>query len=84
MTADEIAKRLNIARKTIFNWKKNRKELYEIILKGLESENIDVNNTLSKDVKELVILIEKLTKKEKEMYISEIKARILRRELEEK
>lgn len=83
MTADEIANKLNIARKTVFNWRNNRKELYSVILKGLEKDN-SVNNTLNKKTDELIKLLEKLSNEEKEMYIYEIKARILRKELEEK
>ena len=35
MTNAEMAKKLNIAEKTIYNWKLNRKELFEIVEKAL-------------------------------------------------
>lgn len=82
MTNAEMAKKLNIAEKTIYNWKQNRKELFEIVEKALSGTvNITVED---KKTKELVNLIEKLSDKEKEMYILEIKARILKKELDKK
>ncbi len=82
MTNAEMAKKLNIAEKTIYNWKLNRKELFEIVEKALSGTvSITVED---KKTKELVNLIEKLSDKEKEMYILEIKARILKRELDKK
>lgn len=82
MTNAEIAKKLNIAEKTIYNWKQNRKELFEIVDKAFNGTvNITVEN---KKTKELLNLIEKLNDKEKEMYILEIKARILKKELDDK
>lgn len=82
MTNAEIAKRLNIAEKTVYNWKQNRKELFEIVEKAL---NGNVNITCeNKKTKELMQLIEQLSDKEKDMYILEIKARILKKELDEK
>jgi len=82
MTNAEIAKKLNIAEKTIYNWKLNRKELFEIVENALNGTvNITVEN---KKTKELMNLIEKLSEKEKEMYILEIKARILKKEIDNK
>ncbi|MDY0194397.1 MAG: hypothetical protein RBR93_12885 [Aliarcobacter butzleri] len=82
MTNAEIAKKLNIAEKTIYNWKQNRKELFEIVENALNGTvNITVEN---KKTKELINLFEKLSEKEKEMYILEIKARILKKEIDEK
>ena len=82
MTNAEIAKKLNIAEKTIYNWKSNRKELFEIVENALNGTvNITVEN---KKTKELINLIEKLSEKEKEMYILEIKARILKNEIDKK
>nr|WP_314089422.1 hypothetical protein [uncultured Campylobacter sp.] len=82
MTNSEIAKKLKIAEKTIYNWKKNRKELFEIIENGLNlkemQDNLYVNNTY----KELIELLEKLSKQEIEYYISDIKTRILKKELD--
>lgn len=80
MTYAEIAKRLKIAEKTVYNWKENRKELLEIVIKGLECNEKNVNVTNNHD--ELCNLLKKLNEKEREMYIHEIKARILRKEID--
>lgn len=82
MTNAEMAKKLNIAEKTIYNWKQNRKELFEIVEKAL-SGNVNVT-VEDKKTKELINLIEKLSNQEKEMYILEIKARILKKEIDKK
>lgn len=79
MTYAEIAKRVKIAEKTIYNWKENRKELLEVVIKGLTCKEENVNVTVND---ELYNLIKKLEEKEKEMYIHEIKARILRKEID--
>ena len=84
MKTDEIAKILGVATKTIYNWKENRKELWKVIEQGLGIKNNNVNITQSKETKEIIKLFEKLTKKEKEMYIYEIKARLIRKELDKK
>jgi hypothetical protein len=83
MTNAEIAKKLKIAEKTIYNWRKNRKELFEILELGIKiqesQKNIEyVNNTY----KELINLYEKLNEKEQEYYITDIKARILKKEID--
>ena len=82
MKAEEIAKRINVAVKTVYNWKETRPELYDVIKKGLGIEPKNVNITIDKEEKELHQLIKKLDKREKEMYIFEIKARLLRKELD--
>nr|WP_315083267.1 hypothetical protein [uncultured Campylobacter sp.] len=83
MTNAEIAKKLKIAEKTIYNWRKNRKELFEILELGIKiqesQKNIEyVNNTY----KELINLYKKLNEKEQEYYIADIKARILKKEID--
>ncbi|AKT92823.1 hypothetical protein [Campylobacter gracilis] len=83
MTNAEIAKKLKIAEKTIYNWRKNRKELFEILELGIKiqesQKNIEyVNNTY----KELINLYKKLNEKEQEYYITDIKARILKKEID--
>lgn len=82
MTNAEIAKKLKIAEKTIYNWRKNRKELFEVIEDGLNlkenKESIYVNNTY----KELIDLLEKLSQLEIQYYISDIKTRILKKEID--
>ena len=83
MTNAEIAKKLKIAEKTIYNWRKNRKELFEILELGIKiqesQKNIEyVNNTY----KELINLYKKLNEKEQEYYITDIKARILKKDID--
>ena len=82
MTNAEIAKKLKIAEKTIYNWRKNRKELFEVIENGLNSkknkENLYVNDTY----KELIQLFEKLSEQEIQYYILDIKTRILKKEID--
>ena len=83
MTNAEIAKKLKIAEKTIYNWRKNRKELFEILELGIKIQESQkdieyVNNTY----KELINLYKKLNEKEQEYYITDIKARILKKEID--
>nr|WP_314377597.1 hypothetical protein [uncultured Campylobacter sp.] len=84
MTNAEIAKKLRIAEKTIYNWRKNRKELIEILEIGIKfqenQKNLEyVNNTYQ----ELIKLFEQLNPKEQEYYTTSMKARILKREIDE-
>ena len=82
MTNAEIAKKLKIAEKTIYNWRKNRKELFEVIENGLNlkenKESLYVNDTY----KELIQLFEKLSEQEIQYYILDIKTRILKKEID--
>ncbi|MFV0481435.1 MAG: hypothetical protein ACK5LP_05580 [Campylobacteraceae bacterium] len=78
MTNAEMAKRLQIAEKTIYNWQKNRKELYKIVECALKNNFKSEGSVVDE---ELLRLISELDEKEKNMYIHEIKARVLRREL---
>ena len=84
MTNAEIAKKLRIAEKTIYNWRKNRKELIEILEIGIKfqenQKNLEyVNNTYQ----ELIKLFEQLNPKEQEYYTTSMKARILKKEIDE-
>ena len=84
MTNAEIAKKLRIAEKTIYNWRKNRKELIEILEIGIKFQENQkdlehVNNTYQK----LIKLFEQLNPKEQEYYTTSMKARILKREIDE-
>ena len=82
MTNAEIAKKLKIAEKTIYNWRKNRKELFEVIENGLNlkenKESLYVNNAYKK----LIQLFEKLSEQEIQYYILDIKTRILKKEID--
>lgn len=73
MTNLQIAKKLKIAEKTLYNWQKNRKELYKIILKGLEYENQEyVKNTEKTEYQKLIDDFKQLDAKEQEYIISKI------------
>jgi predicted transcriptional regulator len=74
-TTKEIAKELNIAEGTIFNWKKEKQKLYEIVMNYYsDTSNIEVYEDFINDFKEL-------DEEEKNMYRFEIKARIMRKKL---
>ncbi|WP_298946761.1 TetR/AcrR family transcriptional regulator [uncultured Campylobacter sp.] len=76
MEKKEIANLLEIELRTLYNWEKNRPTLYKFIV-----ENID--KTIEKDSKfnELKEYFEKLTEKEQEFYLSNIKITVLKKEL---
>ncbi len=79
MNNKELTEYIGISEPTIYAWKKNKVNLYNIIM-NWKSQN---KNILSTEEENLLKLFNKLTQKEKEMYIAEIKARILRKELDE-
>lgn len=66
----EIAKMLKIGTSTIYQWKKTRPELYEFLLS---------NSVMQKS--EIEKYFDMLSNEEKEMYLHEIKARVLRKNL---
>lgn len=66
----ELAKSLKIGVSTIYQWKKTRPELYEFLLS---------NSVIQKN--EITKYYEQLTNEEQEMYLTEIKAIIMRRNL---
>lgn len=72
----EIAKTLNIAEGTLYNWGKNRKLLYEIVINHFN------NYTSNIEESEIDKYFKELNELEKEMYLSEIKARVLRKKLD--
>jgi len=68
-----IAKKLDIGTSTLYQWRKTRTKLYDFLLN---------NSVIQKN--ELLEYFNKLTEKEQELYISEIKSIVLRRELQNK
>lgn len=90
MNIKEYCKFLGISEPTIYNWKKEKPNLYDIVMQ-YKKEKIDIkknqnelklfNENLQK---ELLNLFEKLNEKEKKYYITDIKARILKKEIENK
>ncbi|MBR2158499.1 MAG: hypothetical protein IJ964_00865 [Campylobacter sp.] len=77
MNLKEYCKFLNISEPTIYNWKNDKPNLYKIVIE-YKKEKIDNENNLSEILKYYNLLSEK----EKEYYLSDIKARVLRKEIE--
>lgn len=77
MNLKEYCKFLNISEPTIYNWKSDKPNLYKIVIE-YKKEKIDNENNLSEILKYYNLLSEK----EKEYYLSDIKARVLRKEIE--
>ena len=82
MTNTEIAKKLKIAEKTIYNWRKNRKELFEVIENGLNLKENKESLYVNDAYKKLIQLFEKLSEQEIQYYILDIKTRILKKEID--
>lgn len=77
MNKKEIAEKLEIELRTLYNWEKTRPKLYEFIIKAFENKNIENENNT-----EIFEIFSKLSEKEKEFYITDMKARILKKEIE--
>lgn len=76
MEKKEIANLLEIELRTLYNWEKNRPTLYKFIV-----ENIDKSIEKNSKFNELKEYFEKLTEKEQEFYLSNIKITVLKKEL---
>ena len=76
MEKKEIANLLEIELRTLYNWEKNRPTLYKFIV-----ENIDKSIEKNSKFDELKEYFEKLTEKEQEFYLSNIKITVLKKEL---
>ena len=76
MEKKEIANLLEIELRTLYNWEKNRPTLYKFII-----ENIDKSIEKNYKFDELKEYFEKLTEKEQEFYLSNIKITVLKKEL---
>ena len=76
MEKKEIANLLEIELRTLYNWEKNRTTLYKFIV-----ENIDKSIEKNSKFDELKEYFEKLTEKEQEFYLSNIKITVLKKEL---
>jgi len=72
MDKKTLSKIINVNLKTIYNWEKNRPELYKYLM------------DCGKNKSEIEELFEQLDDIEKEMYLSEIRAKILRKKLDNK
>ena len=81
MNKSEIARKLNINIRTLHNWEKNRKELYQFIIQCYENKSNNENISITQKEKELLDSFRKLDKEEQDLYYHEIKARALRKKL---
>lgn len=77
MNKKEIAEKLEIEIRTLYNWEKKRPKLYEFIIKSFENRNKENENN-----SEILEIFSKLNEKEKEFYLLDMKARILKKEIE--
>ncbi len=84
MNNKDFAKKLNISEPTLYNWKKEKPLLYQIVMQYKEKylKNNNNLNNFSKKEKEFLEYFNKLNDIEKEYYIADIKARILKKEIE--
>ncbi|MBP1680055.1 MAG: hypothetical protein H6Q35_394 [Proteobacteria bacterium] len=80
MKIDDFCKFLGISTPTIYNWKKEKPNLYTIVMNYKEEKL----NNLSKEEEEILKLFKTLEQKEKEYYILDIKTRIAKKELDKK
>lgn len=78
MEKKEIAKTLEIELRTLYNWEKNRPKLYKFII-----ENIDKTNEKYSKTDELKEYFEKLSEKEQEYFLSNIKIAVLKKEIDQ-
>lgn len=80
MTIRELCSYLNITTPTLYNWKKDKPNLYKIVMDFKENND----NDLDKKEQILLKLFRQLENLEQDFYISEINTRILKRKIENK
>ena len=69
---EELSKLIDIPIRTLYNWEEKRPKLYKYLMECNSKES------------EIEKLFNELTEEEQELYLSEMKARILRRKLDKK
>lgn len=79
MNKKELAVRLDISLATLYNWEKSKPELIKLINLGLKVEN----NENTEDENDIKKYYKELTKEEQDMYLFEIKARVMRKKLKQ-
>jgi len=79
MNKKELAVRLDISLATLYNWEKSKPELIKLINLGLKAEN----NESTEDENDIKKYYKELTKEEQDMYLFEIKARVMRKKLKQ-
>lgn len=78
MTIRELCDYFSITTPTYYNWKKEKPNLFKLI-SDFNKEN---ENNLDDTEQEYIKLFRQLNEKEQQYYISEIKTRILKKEIE--
>lgn len=77
MNKKEVAKYIGKDIKTLYNWEKNNKNLYNILEVFFQK-----NDEINPKVQELNEYFAKLSENEKEYYLSDMKTRVLKKEIE--
>ena len=77
MNKKELAVRLDISLATLYNWEKTKPELIKLINLGLKTEN----NEAIENEDDIKKFFNQLSNEEHEMYLAEIKARVMRKKL---
>ncbi|WP_041962222.1 hypothetical protein [Sulfurospirillum cavolei] len=80
MKIDDFCKFLGISTPTIYNWKKEKPNLYKIVM-NYKDEKL---NNLTKEEEEILKLFNTLEEKEREYYILDIKTRLAKKEIDKK
>lgn len=81
MTNNELCMFIDTSLQTLYNWKKNKPNLYQIVMDFKNNTSKVSNNYNMNEKEELYKLIEQLSEEEKEYYTAVIKADILRKKL---
>lgn len=76
MEKKEISKIIGKDVSTLYNWEKKNPILYKIVYNHFNKQDLDDKT------KELIELFKNLNEIEKEFYLSDIKARVLKKQLE--
>lgn len=77
MDKKEVAKYIKKDIKTLYNWEKTNKNLYNII-----EEHFTKKSEINSKLQELQENFQKLSEKEQEYYLHDMKRRILKKEIE--
>nr|WP_315111925.1 hypothetical protein [uncultured Campylobacter sp.]DAP40920.1 MAG TPA: MerR HTH family regulatory protein [Inoviridae sp.] len=80
MNNKDFCEILKISEPTLYNWKKEKEYLYNIVM-NYKKEHFD-NKGQETIEDELLKYFKNLSKIEKEFYLSDIKARILKKEID--
>ena len=77
MNNKELAKYLGISEPTIYSWKKNKKNLYTIVI---DWKNVNLNN-FSKEEENLLKIFNSLNEKQKRFYLLKMESDKIQNEM---